>query len=165
MRKPGDTLHGLWEFFSPPDPSTHIFVDPAHSTPERFEEAEEAMKALRNWRWKVTASIILLFGFVIWAVMPEGLAHSSTVDQKIQQALRPIQDQLHEMTKSTKELTLAVNEQVAISTANTICRLLQRQTRESDLMEKRRIRTEIDTAQDQYKSIKGVEYPEIRCEN
>jgi hypothetical protein len=135
-------------FLVPPDHSVTDWIPPGH--PDLMERAEKSIKELRMWYWKVSGAIFILAGAVVYTLFFSDFARAEDVKQ---------------LSDSQKILVQAVNDQLTVSTADNICRLLVRQSKETDMAEKTRLRQDIDELQRKYRSYSGMNeyYPEQRC--
>lgn len=102
------------------------------------------------WYWKVSGSVFLLAASMIYVVFFAGFVRASDVEV---------------LAQGQKTLTQAVNDQLAVSTADNICRLVQRRTKETNEGERWRLRVDIDELQKRYRLYSGNSeyYPEQRC--
>jgi hypothetical protein len=135
-------------FFVPPDPSVFDWIPPGH--PDLAVRAERSLKELKMWYWKISGTVFLLAAVAVYTLFFAGFVRAS---------------QMESLTHSQETLAQAVNDQLAVSTADNICRLLARQTKESDSGERSRLRRDIDELQKKYRAYSGVGeyYPESRC--
>ena len=154
----------------PPESCPFDFID-VEEGPLR-DEFHKARRANRAWRWKIAGAIMALGGFGIWVVFMSTYTRASEVDRKIAEALKPIQEEVSQIkiliqtaTQTNTTMTKAIIEQLATREADTICRTISRQQKETDPNERRRLRNEADEAQDRYKEYKNEYYPEARCDS
>lgn len=135
-------------FFVPPDPSVMDWVPAGH--PDLVQRAEKSLKEIRMWYWKVSGSIFLLAAGMAYIVFFAGFVRASDVET---------------LAQSQKTLTQAVNDQLAVSTADNICRLVARRAKETNDAERWRLRVDIDELQKRYRAYSGNNeyYPEQRC--
>jgi hypothetical protein len=135
-------------FFVPPDPAVTDWVPPGH--PDLVQRAEASMKEIRMWYWKVSGTVFLLAAGLVYTLFFAGFVRASDVET---------------LAQSQKTLAQAVNDQLAVSTADNICRLIQRRSKETNESERWRLRTDIDELQKRYRVYSGTNeyYPEQRC--
>ena len=135
-------------FFVPPDPSVLDWIPPGH--PDLATRAEKSLKELKVWYWKVSGTIFALAVVAIYTLFFAGFVRAADVKQ---------------LADSQQALAQAVNDQLAVSTADNICRLVVRQLKEVNPDEKSRLRRDIDELQRRYREYSGVNeyYPEQRC--
>lgn len=135
-------------FFVPPDPSVLDWIPPGH--PDLIVRAEKSLKELKMWYWKISGTVFLLAAGLTYTLFFAGFVKASEMDA---------------LARSQQTLTQAVNDQLAVSTADNICRLLVRQSKEPDSAERGRLRRDIDELQRKYRAYSGVGeyYPESRC--
>lgn len=135
-------------FFVPPDPSVLDWVPPGH--PDLALRAEQSLKEIKMWYWKVSGTIFLLAGVAVYMLFFAGFVRAGDLES---------------LQKGQESLTRAVNDQLAISTADNICRLVVRQSKESDSSEISKLRRDIDELQRRYRTYSGHDeyYPEQRC--
>lgn len=135
-------------FFVPPDPSVNDWIPAGH--PDLTARAERSLKELKVWYWKVSGTIFVLAGVAVYTLFFSDFARAADVKQ---------------LADSQKMLAQAVNDQLAIATADNICRLVVRQSKETNFDEKTRLRRDIDELQRRYREYSGVNeyYPEQRC--
>lgn len=135
-------------FFVPPDPSVFDWIPPGH--PDLAVRAEKSLKELKMWYWKISGTVFLLAAVAVYTLFFAGFVRAS---------------ELESLTRSQQTLVQAVNDQLAVSTADNICRLLVRQSKEPDPGERGRLRRDIDELQKKYRTYSGVGeyYPESRC--
>lgn len=135
-------------FFVPPNPSVTDWVD--HSDPALMARVEKSMKELQMWYWKMSGAVFLLCASMVWLILFAPFARAQSVDA---------------LARSQSELAGAINEQLAVSTADNICRLVNRRIKETDEGERQRLRQDIDALQYKYRvyTKRSEDYPEQRC--
>lgn len=159
---------GLWNFFVPPDPPLSDFVN-INDADQRLR-AEEHMKQLRYWRFKVTGSLVLAVGVLGWSVTPWGFVQAGDLKAKIEEVLAPLKETQEKQDQRLKNLELvstssarALNELVANGVATDICRIVIRERKEVDPGERGALRADKDDKQRRYEGLMGKYYPEERC--
>lgn len=102
------------------------------------------------WYWKISATVFALVAVAVYTLFFAGFVRAADVQQ---------------LAESQNALAQAVNDQLAVSTADNICRLVVRQAKETNSEEKSRLRRDIDELQRRYRGYSGVSeyYPEQRC--
>lgn len=155
----------------PPESCPLDFIDVPEEGPLR-QAYHKARRENRSWRWRVAGAILGLIGFGVWVLFASGYTRASEVDQKIAQAIKPIQEEVAQIkllvqsaADTNATMTRAIIEQLATREADAICRTLARQKKETDPDERRRLRSEADEAQDRYRDYKKEYYPESRCDS
>lgn len=135
-------------FFVPPDPVVTDWV-PA-GDPVLLAKVEKAMKELRVWHWKISGTVFLLCAAIIYIFGFAQFVRASDMNQVV---------------AAQAQLATAINDQLAVSTADNICRLVNRRTKETDQNERWRLRQDIDALQNKYRTyMKSTQdYPEQRC--
>lgn len=135
-------------FFVPPDPSVMDWIPAGH--PDLVQRAEKSLKEIRMWYWKVSGTVFLLAAGLVYTLFFANFVRASDLES---------------LTKSQQSLAQAVNDQLAVSTADNICRLIQRRLKETNEQERWRLRVDIDELQKRYRFYAGVNeyYPEERC--
>lgn len=159
---------GLWTFFMPPDPPLSDFMD--MDGPDQRAKAEEHMKQLRYWRFKVTGSLVLAVGALAWSITPWGFVQAGDLKAKIEEVLSPLKEaqekqaaRLVNLETASMASARALNELVANGIATDICRIVARQKKEVDPGEQGALRHDKDDKQGRYESLTGKYYPEERC--
>lgn len=154
----------------PPESCPFDFIDINEDGPLR-DEYHKARRDNRMWRWKMAGAILILLGFCVWVVFMSDYTRAADVDTRVEAAVKPIQSEMMQVknliesaTQTNATLTKAIIEQLAAREADTICRTLGRQKKETDYNERRRLRGEADEAQERYREFKKDYYPESRCE-
>jgi hypothetical protein len=138
----------LLGFFVPPNPIVTDWV--THTDPDLLKRAEKSMKELQMWYWKMSGAVFLLVVGLTWVVFFAPFARAQSVDA---------------LSKSQSELSIAINEQLAVATADNICRMVLRRSKEGDGAERWRLRQDIDALQQRYRTYtkRNEDYPEQRC--
>lgn len=172
----GGFWRGLWDFFVPPDPplSDFMIIDDF----DQRSKAEEAMKALRYWRLKVSGTLVLGAGLAIWAFTPWGFVKADefgrrldqAVTESVQRAVKDIKEDQARINAKLAEINSRGERQEAVleeilrsQIAATVCRIIVRRNVETDSAERGRLREDADKEQEKYKSLVGDYYPESRC--
>jgi hypothetical protein len=135
-------------FFVPPDPSVMDWIPAGH--PDLVQRADKSLKEIRMWYWKVSGTVFLLAVGLVYTLFFAGFVRAADVEV---------------LAKSQQTLAQAVNDQLAVSTADNICRLVQRRAKETNDGERWRLRIDIDELQKRYRLYSGTNeyYPEQRC--
>ncbi len=157
----GGFWNSLWNLLMPPDPPLSDFVIIEDDT--RRTRAEESMKSIRYWRFKVSIMILVLVAFVMWSASPWGYVFAADVKEKIETAISPLNARLEKLEKASASSATALNELVANGIATDICRIVIRQRKEVDSSEHGALRLDKDEKQRRYRSLIGEYYPEERC--
>lgn len=164
-----------WAFFHPPDPPfSEVFGESADP-----EKVRQHMRAISNWRMKVSVTLLaLVFGVIIAAFTPWGFVRAGDADRKIQSVVdssvdKKLADIKTEQAQMKADLgllkaqgttnTISLNEILKSTIASTICRHIVRRSKEPNAFERNIIRQDIDVEQGKYKLVAGEYYPESRC--
>lgn len=135
-------------FFVPPTVRITDWV--GNGDPELLKRAEESLKELQMWYWKMSGAVFLLSVGLAWVVFFAPLARAQSVEA---------------LARSQSVLAEAINDQLAVATADNICRLVQRRFKESDGGERWKLRQDLDVLQFKYRTYtkRNEDYPEQRC--
>lgn len=135
-------------FFVPPN---HVASDwVGHGDPALLQRAEKSMRDLQLWYWKISGAVFVLVAGMLWVMFFAPFAKAQSVES---------------LAKSQAVLADAINEQLAVATADNICRLVVRRAKEPDGSERWRLRQDIDALQAKYRvyTKRNEDYPEQRC--
>lgn len=86
------------------------------------------------------------------------------VKAEMKKDLDEVKNRLTTIEEQNTATNMALNELLAQKVAADICRRLDQLSKESNPVERRNIRGEIDNMQRRHRTLAGEEYPEDRCQ-
>lgn len=145
---PLKVILGLAGVFVPPSPSVTDLVP--GGDPVQMARVEKLLKEQIMWQWKISGAVCVLILSTMCIFFFARFARASDVDA---------------IAAEQKTLVAAINEQLAVSVADNICRLVLRRSGEIDAVERARLRRDLDELQSRYRKYTGnaSDYPEQRC--
>lgn len=125
------------------------------------------------WRVVVAIAVTLLFtallGFALWStgwlLGLSGFAYADDVEEKIEQAIEPINTKLSAIDKSVTIQSGYLEQLVKSDFATRIDREIRARCSATTREEKARIKSAIDTYQQGYEAVAGDKYDEPDCED